>query len=167
MIRYIFKDEPITIKGAAKANPQKIGEALTKIADAAKGRLTPKAVVETARDSKNVLHKFFDWDDQIAAGKWRLDQARTLIRAIRIEEDDAEPVPAFLSAQDGGGMAYHTHAAVQSSADLQLAVLKGAERDLAAFEKRYRELGDICESVREAREKATRRRSEIESRAQA
>lgn len=164
MIRYIFKDDPLTIKNAAKANPQRIGEALIKIANSAGGRLTPKAVVESAREPKHVLHRHFDWDDATAASKWRLDQARTLIRAIRVEEDDAEPVPAFLSAQDGSGVAYHTHSAVQSSADLQLAILRGAERDLQAFERRYRELSDICESVREAREKASRRRIEIENR---
>lgn len=167
VIKYIFKEEPVTIKNAAKANPQKIGEELTKIADSAGGRLTPKAVVETARNPKHVLHRHFDWDDQIAADKWRLDQARTIIRSIRVEEDESEPVQAFLSAKDGDGVAYHTHAAVQSSADLQLAVLKAAERDLDAFERRYKELQDICESVREAREKAARKRSEIESRVNA
>ena len=45
MIKYTFKDEPLTIKNKAKATPQKIGEALAKIAAASKGHLTPKAVV--------------------------------------------------------------------------------------------------------------------------
>ena len=164
-MEYVFKDGPVTIKNAKKADPQKIGTALAKIAEQQKGRLTPPAVVEAARDTRNPLHKHFEWDDAVAAESYRLDQARMLIRSVALVgdgEDDARP--AFLSIADKGGTSYRTVQDVLDSADLQSAVLAAAERDLAAFEKRYRALGDICELIRDAREKVASRRAKNESR---
>lgn len=167
MVEYVFKDGPVTIKNAKKADPQKIGTALAKIAEQQKGRLTPPAVVEAARDTRNPLHKHFEWDDALAAQSYRLDQARMLIRSVALVGDgDSEPAPAFLSISDKGGTAYRTMADVLDSADLQSAVLAAAERDLAAFEKRYRQLQDICEIVSAAREKIASRRNKHESRVQ-
>lgn len=164
-MEYVFKDGPVTIKNAKRADPQKIGTALAKIAEQQKGRLTPPAVVEAARDTRNPLHKHFEWDDHLAADAYRLDQARTLIRSIRlVSEDDIEAAPAFLSVADKGGTSYRTYAEVMDSADLQNTVLAAAERDLAAFEKRYRQLADICEVIRDAREKIAARRAKHESR---
>ncbi len=50
-----------------------------------RGRLTPEQVVDAARSSKSALHKCFTWDDSEAAHKWRIDEARELIRSVRIE----------------------------------------------------------------------------------
>jgi hypothetical protein len=48
------------------------------------GVVTPAQVVEAARDPANPLHEEFEWDDSVAAEQWRLAQARTLIRSIRV-----------------------------------------------------------------------------------
>ncbi len=166
MIKYTFRDDgPVAIKNAAKANPQKIGEELARVAKANSGHLTPKAVVETAKNPRSSLHKLFEWDDAKAADSWRLEQAREIVRVIRISEDDAEPVRAFLSIGDKAGTSYRTASDVSASRDLQLAVLRQAERDLEAFERRYRDLEDICESVRLTRERVTQRRMVAEARA--
>ena len=166
MIRYVFKDDgPLTIKGAAKANPQRIGEELAKVAAAAKGRLTPSAVVEAARNPRSALHKIFEWDDAKAAQSWRLEQAREIIRVVRVIDEDDQPQRAFLSIGDKAGVSYRSAEEVSHSRDLQLAVLRQAERDLEAWEKRYREIEDICDLVRSAREMVSRRRAEMESRA--
>ncbi len=160
MIKYVFKDEPLTFKGAHKANPQKIGEALESVTTANEGRLRPAAVIEAAREKKSVLHHHFEWDDDVAANAYRVDQARTLIRSIRVEESDDEHRPAFLSIHDASGTAYRAIAEVMSSRDLQLAILRQAGRDLDAFDKRYRELTDICDIVRGARERVGERVAE-------
>lgn len=168
MISYVFKDGPVTIKNAKRADPQKIGTALAQISEQQKGRLTPPAVVEAARNNRHPLHRFFEWDDKIAAESFRLDQARALIRSVAIVGDgEAEPAPAYLSVADKGGTSYRTLADVMDSADLQNTVLVAAERDLAAFEKRYRTLADICQIIRDAREKIATRRTKHENRASA
>jgi hypothetical protein len=49
------------------------------------GQLIPADVVEAARDPESPLHSHFNWDDSDAAEKFRLMQARTLIRTVRLE----------------------------------------------------------------------------------
>lgn len=47
-------------------------------------RLTPSAVVEAARDAASPLHPLFEWDDDLAAEAYRLDQARAVIRTVLV-----------------------------------------------------------------------------------
>ncbi|MDI6026721.1 hypothetical protein QBK99_11015 [Corticibacterium sp. UT-5YL-CI-8] len=169
MVKYVFKDGPITIRGAKDADPQLIGEALASLSDAAGGELTPSAVVESAREPESPLHGHFDWNDAEAAEKWRVEQARTLIRCIRVDEvgSNQEPAPAFISISDTGGVSYRSVAEVRSSSDLQGKLLAAAERDLQAFTVRYRMLKDICAIVETARKVASSKRVKNETRAAA
>jgi len=48
------------------------------------GKITPEELVQAARDENSPLHHFFEWDDDKAAEKYRLMQARTLIRSCRL-----------------------------------------------------------------------------------
>lgn len=168
-IRYLFREGVVPLKNAKDADPQRIGEALAELAAAAGGHLTPRATVDAARDPQHTLHSHFEWDDEAAADSYRLDQARALIRMIRIEDDERdEDPPAFLSVNEGkAGISYRMLGDVLGNADLQTAVLRAAERDLAAFERRYRSLAEICEIIAEARKKVADRRVEIETRASA
>ena len=49
------------------------------------GRLTPLSVIDAAKDEKSELHKYFEWDDSKAGVAWRIEQARELIRSVRID----------------------------------------------------------------------------------
>lgn len=167
MVRYVFKDGPVILKNAEKANPQKIGEALAKLTQQHSGRLEPEFVVSAAKDTKSPLHPHFEWNDKVAAHAYRMDQARAIISLIRVDEGDGKPPkPAYLSVADNG-VSYRSVKEVETSRDLQLIVLRQAERDLRAFENRYHMLADICETVRTAREGIERKRAEIETRAAA
>lgn len=48
------------------------------------GRLFPADVVERARDEDSPLHSHFEWDNNEAADKYRLHQARALIRTVKL-----------------------------------------------------------------------------------
>lgn len=168
-IRYEFRDDGVVaIKNLKRANPQRIGEELAKITDAHDGRLTPDDVVEAAKNPRSALHKHFEWNDQAAAQAFRLDQAREIIRTIRIVEDESsgELTRAFLSVVDKGGAAYRRVQDVRTSGDLQAAVLQQADRDLEAWQKRYRSIAEICEEVAEARRKIARKLEEAAQRPQ-
>jgi hypothetical protein len=170
MIKYVFRnEEPVRIKAASKANPQAIGEALEAVAAKANGELTPGDVVNAARSKKSVLHPHFEWDDALAAEAHRLDQARNLVRLICVEDESTQEgtTRAFQSIDIGAGRGYRHIDAVRASADFQMALLAGAERDLQAFERRYRELADVCKFVEQARQAVAAKRGTIESRAAA
>lgn len=58
---------------------------LEKIRARNNGVLTPDDVVKDARSETSPLHPYFTWDDSEAANQYRLDQARLLIRNVRVE----------------------------------------------------------------------------------
>jgi len=61
-----------------------VQEAIQAIADANDGRVTPEQVVDAARDEESPLHGHIEWDDGNAAFAHRLDQARMLIRSVKL-----------------------------------------------------------------------------------
>ena len=72
---------------------------LLEICTRAGGALTPQAVLDDARDKKSPLHSSFEWNNSEAANKYRLDQARAVIRdfhIIRIEANTLVRVPLFV-----------------------------------------------------------------------
>lgn len=64
---------------------EKIKAALEQIAAANGGTLRPADVVNAARDPAHPLHERFQWDDAKAAEAHRLDQARSLIKSVKVE----------------------------------------------------------------------------------
>lgn len=48
------------------------------------GRVTPETVVDAAADPSSPLHEHFEWNEGKAAHAYRLEQARRLIRAVRV-----------------------------------------------------------------------------------
>jgi hypothetical protein len=49
------------------------------------GKITPADIIEAARPEDSPIHDCFEWDDTAAAAAWRMEQARDLIRRVKIE----------------------------------------------------------------------------------
>lgn len=58
---------------------------LEEIARKHRGKLTTRAVIEDAKNPKSPLHSCFTWDVKKAAMEYWQEQARNLIRSVRIE----------------------------------------------------------------------------------
>jgi len=163
MIKYEFRDRPNTLRGADKASAQKIGEALSKIKEQAKGRCTSKTVLEAVKGKpSNYLHRFFEWEDTVAADKWRQVQARDLIGSINIVDKargEERRIPAFISLIDRSGHSYHRADEIISSAHLTDLALRQAESDMLSYERRLMIHADICDAIRKAREMIAERRA--------
>ncbi len=56
------------------------------------GTITPQTVLDDAQDPASPLHEHFEWDDTKAAQAYRLDQARQLIRSVRLVITNTESV---------------------------------------------------------------------------
>lgn len=161
MIKYAFK-EVVTFRNASKADAQKIGETLAKI-EADSGALTPTAIWQAAKSPKHPLHKHYNWNvEEAAIAHWE-DVSRSIVQSIRVVNDDGRPPSiAYVSISDKKGTSYRSMGEVLGSAELQLATLKAAERDLEAWQKRYHELIDACEMIRKTRDVLAERRSKLE-----
>ncbi len=165
-IKYIFREGPLTIKNAARADPQKIGEALEKIAAANGGEIPPRATMQAARQRSSPLHQHFEWNNEIAGEAYRLDQARSLIRSIAIVSEDRPDITprAFVSiTEPRRGTSYRVMGDVLQSVDLQLILLRQAERDCEAMVRRLKGFQDLCEDVRELQEKFRKRASALDA----
>lgn len=163
MIKYVWKnDEYVSLKNASVADPQKIGEALKNIEEKDSGRMPTEAIVAAATNKANVLHPHFEWDNKVAAHSYRLQQARHLVSLIRVEDaNTGDNVPAYYSIADKHGTAYRSHDKVVTSHELQLSVLRQAERDLSAFMTRYRALQDVCSLVKPAKDALKRKLEDV------
>lgn len=76
-----------------------IEQILVALADAHDGRLSPDIVVAAAIDPTSPLHSKFEWDDTEAAKEHRRNQARALIRSVRVEfrtETFSFSAPAYI-----------------------------------------------------------------------
>ncbi len=49
------------------------------------GALTPEIIVAAASDADSPLHALFEWDDEAAAKKWRIYQARIILNNIEVK----------------------------------------------------------------------------------
>lgn len=128
--------------GIFKADAQKVGEEISALGD----EVTPQQLVEAARDESTELHKCFEWDDTIAAEKWRLHQARQVFcfLVIREEEPKPEDVPVRVwHKNDSGG--YKRAELVFRQEDEYQKLLQAAYAELRAFKIKYARLQELSE----------------------
>lgn len=130
-------------------NPALVAE-LKRIAAQHGGELHPRAVVDAARDVASILHSQFDWDDTTAAQKYRLHQARTLIRVVVNYESigDGEMVVCrvfvSLTPDREGDTGYRVMSAVMADPDRRRQLLADAKADMRRFAAKYRQLTELA-----------------------
>jgi len=87
--KYRFRNSTFT------ENAQAVGEFFEKAFP--HGNPKPHEIVEIAKEKDCVIHKYFDWDNESAAEKYRINQARQLIRCLYVEIDEGNEVRAYES----------------------------------------------------------------------
>ncbi len=105
------------------------------------GRLLPEDVVLAAREPNSPLHRHFTWDDTEAARLRRLDEARALIRSVRVihtvHKIDVR-VPSYVRDPEADAKAagYRNIANVRTEADqARAAIVNEMERVVAAVQR--------------------------------
>lgn len=156
--RVIYRMKNQALVGADRA--QEIGDALARISAANGDRLRPEDIVEAARDPASPLHPFFEWDDQIAAEKYRVERARFLLRHIEMRVDatndpalaPSEPVfvrkyhsvdvsPSDAEAED---RRYVPLEVARSREDYWRQVIANAARELGYWRDKYRQYQSLA-----------------------
>lgn len=90
--------------GLFKADAQKVAEEIIAIGDEA----TPAQILEKGRSEETELHKCFEWNDSIAAEKYRLSQARKICEVLVIQRlpdapKEAPEIRIFHKTESTGG----------------------------------------------------------------
>jgi hypothetical protein len=130
----------------ALSHDARIADELAQIARQNGGLVFPAKVVEFAKDQSTALHSRFIWDDTEAARRYRLDQAREIIRVnVTVISKDAPPVRAFVSLSSdrkaGGG--YRALVDVLSDDVMMQRLLDDALAELEALKRKYEQLAAL------------------------
>lgn len=113
------------------------------------GRLTPAALVDASRAENAPLHGEFEWDDGVAAERYRQTQAGYLIRSIEVVVEQAhEPVRAYLPVHVDDDAGYVPIQTVMESPRLMNEALLNAKRELASFRRKYSQLAELAGVMR-------------------
>lgn len=125
--------------------PRKKREAIeariNQLAKMAGGRITPEIVFSDATSPDSPLHDCFEWDDGKAAYQHRLEQARALIRSVKIMVTTDVTVIRSVAYvrdpdQDGDDQGYIAVATLRRSKPKSLAAIQyEAERAYAAMQR--------------------------------
>lgn len=146
-----------------RGDAQVIGEELEEIRVRNGGILTASIVVAAATVTDSPLHPEFEWNDMIAARKFREEQARAVIRSIvvidpvRDGEEREAAVPAFVQLRvkmiddderEEERSAYLSIRTILEDEGLRSQMLRDARNELRSFERKYALLRELDEELR-------------------
>lgn len=133
------------IQGYYKADAQKVAEEI------GFGKFTPMEVLEKAKDETTELHKCFEWNDSIAAEKYRLEQAKNIIRMLVYEKETKEQQVVRYYAKTETKHVYQPTKQFLVQEDEYQGLLRRALAELEAFKNKYHTLTEL-ENIFEAME---------------
>lgn len=129
---------------------QVVGDTLKKL-EAEHNVVTPAAVVSIARPRTAPLHGCFEWDDGRAAEKYRLDQARLIIRSVEVvhmlDNGKQERELGYVSIAENkpGSSAYMNTRDALKDERYSAKIIDDAKAQLLGWRRRY---GHLTEMVK-------------------
>lgn len=155
---------PLTLEQA-----QRYGERISALVEENNGEINSIVIVDDAKNDTSPLHDYFEWDEKRAAHKFRLEQARHLLKSINVvvksESGNETEIRAFHNvivedesefALDGERLEYkegHHRTYVQldrimSEDDLRQQIIKQAVDYLKSWKKKYEQYKELAPIVK-------------------
>jgi hypothetical protein len=111
------------------------------------GSVTSEALLEVAKSEDSPIHNMFEWNDKVAANKYRLEQSRVIICSLKVvvttdnEDEPEKKISAFVNVNSpsevGTRSVYMNLNNALSNEDTRKNVLDRMYRDMQAFIDRY------------------------------
>lgn len=105
-------------------------------------QITPKAILDFARDENSELHKCFEWDNDSAAEKCRTIQAGNVIRMLYIVPKNADAPPVRVLSRTSDTVYQPTRTFVKNQNEYE-DLLKRALSELESFRLKYKTLSEL------------------------
>ena len=122
-----------------KEDAEVIGPHIETLAE--EGDASERRLVDVAQSSNSPLHRFFDWNEASAADRFRLHQAGTMLRSIRvkfIENDRPRTAPAYRIARTQPKSVFtRGHNVLHGQSAAAVIKAKDAFDELTAWRARY------------------------------
>ena len=123
------------------ANAEKCYEEIQTIGES----VTPKQILDYARNPETELHKCFEWDDSIAAEKFRLHQARMVVCHLVVVDDKSKSEPQKIRIMQKAEEHYKPVQLIVRNKTEYESLLERARAELRAFKNRYHTLVELEE----------------------
>ena len=115
------------------------------------GTVTKESFLEESRPEESPTHSMFEWNDEVAAEKYRLVQSRTIINNLRVEivpneGEDPKIVKAFVDVTDGRQREkarYINFSSALSDDKSRGIVYRNALAELRTFKRKYKGLREL------------------------
>lgn len=126
-----------------KADAQVAGEMCEKLEKTI--GLSPQSLVDANRDEYAPLHGEFEWNDDIAAERYRETQASYIIRmlCVKSERKEEQPMRAFYSIAQENDRKYESLSVIVESENKTKKLLQTAYKELMAFKQKYESLAEL------------------------
>ena len=130
-----------------RVSAQVAGEVMEKI-EQRDGELTKEAFLEESRPEDSPTHDLFEWDDTVAAEKFRLEQSRMCIADIVVEvvksDEETKKVHAFVNVNKKSDKASYSNIQIaMDDEEKRKIVLQNAFTELKQFEQKYSDLAEL------------------------
>ena len=134
-----------------KVPAQIVGETLEKLAQ--NGELTSSSFLDASRPEESPTHNLFEWDDSIAAERYRLQQATVAINSIEVQiinEANATVMPqaAFVNVISKAPSRPGSFAPIEialSDENMRSTLLLNALNELKSFRRKYNQLSELTD----------------------
>lgn len=123
------------------ADAEKVFSEIQSIGESA----SPSQIVDYARNENTELHKCFEWNDSIAAEKYRLQQARTVVCQLVYTESETNKAPSKIRVLQSTGNSYKPSKMIIQNKSEYESLLERALAELHAFKERYSMLSELEE----------------------
>lgn len=126
-------------KNLYKADAEKVSKEIESISNA-----TPVTILEYARNENTELHKCFEWDNTVAAEKYRLQQARNIVCSLVYQEEKKEePTKLRVFYSSTKTNTYQPTKVLVRNEDSYKELLMRAKSELRAFKNKYKMLTEL------------------------
>lgn len=100
--------------------------------------VTPDAVVNAARSESSAMHGLFEWRDDVAAERYRVQQARHILNHLITVTSDGQPMKVYHNTTPESGTRRYVHIdKVRTTPTDASQVLENASAELEAWRVRY------------------------------
>ena len=140
-------------RGASKLSANDAYKAVEDIRIANGGELSAGDVVEAARDEGSPLHVVFEWDNDAAAGKYRKEQARGMIRSFCVQRgrEEDEPTRVYQCVQideeaervDASNRYWTLEAALEDPGH-RVRIIKDLSRQLTTMRSKFHQISELA-----------------------
>ncbi|HKS28943.1 MAG TPA: hypothetical protein VJS44_14045, partial [Pyrinomonadaceae bacterium] len=139
----------------SQSDAQVIGPELFRLAGERDAKAEPVDVLNAAKKKTSPLHRYFEWDDAIAANEHRLGQARYMLRSVEVKIEivrDSRPCQVWtrgfqnvLPTPEATKKSYVPITVVQQEPFQLSQVIENAERELLGWSQRVQAYKSLTE----------------------